>query len=330
MVAPAIELTRPATALLPKALVVNLVMLLVLGVVLCGWVLAYTDWFPVVGGLLSLGGIFSWLAFVSRMLTGDITKQFQEGFVATLSKKRLSAVLFIIALLLAVASSFFGVIRVQALPSSQINGFNLYREGSSDPEPQSLGTDGSSNVLVPTVFGHSSWRIKVPGYPYEPVDVYPLQRLREYLPTTQRQRRVLLIVPSEEILSAHNTEKITLVVDLGDGKQLTIPEYSWFAFWVGCAADVKVPAPVQAELRTKFPKGKRSSLDVTLDAPWSDPTWLPHPAKPFDLEFPVRTVTLTLKDSDGKERLKRSVIVRDEGATFVQLEYLANEDWKSN
>lgn len=64
------------------------------------------------------------------------------------------------------------------------------------------------------------------------------QRPREYLPHTQKGRWVLLIVPSEEILRSHNTERPTLVVDLGVGKRLTIPEYSWFAFWVGCAADV--------------------------------------------------------------------------------------------
>jgi len=299
-----------------------------LGVAFCGWILAYTDWFPVVGGLLSLGGLFSWLAFVSRMLTEEVTKQLQEGFVAQLNKRSVCVGLLIAALILGGGSLFFGVIRVQALPSSQITGFDLYREGSEDPDPQSLGTDGSSNVLVPTVFGHSSWRIKVQGYPYEAIDVYPFQRPREYLPQTQRPRRVLLIVPSDEIMNVHSAEKPTLVVDLGDGRQLTIPEYSWFAFWIGCEADVKVPPLVQAELRAKFPKGKRASLDASLDAPRADAAWLRQPAKPFDLEFPVKTVTLTLKDSDGKEHLRRSFTVSDTGTTFVQLEYLANGDWK--
>jgi hypothetical protein len=312
-----------------QSLVTNLTLILILVSGIGVWVLVYTD-IPLSGQFLGLGGIVSYIAFVVKMLTDDVAKQLQHGFVQVLGEKAVRNGLIIVMLLLACFSLFFGAIRVQALPSSQISAFDLYSEGSSDPNPQTLGKDGSSNVIVFTPFGHSRWRLKVPGYPYQPVDVYPLERPSKYLPEAQKPRRVLLVVPSEQILTRHNTEKLKLVIDAGEGKRLTVPDYTWFAFWVGCSGDVKVPAAVQTDLRIKFPKGKYAALDLSLDTPLSDPSWLGTSAKDFDLEFPVKKVTVTLEDEIGAERLKRTFDVRNFGATFVQLEYLANDDWKKD
>jgi hypothetical protein len=48
--------------------VTNLLAILAVGVSFCAWILHYTEWFPAIGGILALGGVLSWLAFVSRIL----------------------------------------------------------------------------------------------------------------------------------------------------------------------------------------------------------------------------------------------------------------------
>lgn len=49
-----------------KLFITNLVLVLLFGVLLSGWIFYYTDWFEAFVGLLALEGLFSWLAFVTR------------------------------------------------------------------------------------------------------------------------------------------------------------------------------------------------------------------------------------------------------------------------
>ncbi|HUF29109.1 MAG TPA: hypothetical protein VMM77_00495 [Gemmatimonadaceae bacterium] len=49
----------------------NLLLLLGLGLLVSWWILYYTSYFPVFGGLLGLGGLFAWIAFVSGLIHGD-------------------------------------------------------------------------------------------------------------------------------------------------------------------------------------------------------------------------------------------------------------------
>src|SRR4051812_28381189 len=67
-------------AAMPKPYLRNLLSIISVGVLVSGWLLYYTDWFEVVGGLLALGGILSWLAFVSKILPDERIKQLQKRF----------------------------------------------------------------------------------------------------------------------------------------------------------------------------------------------------------------------------------------------------------
>jgi hypothetical protein len=57
---------------------VNLLAILLFGVANSAWLLRFTDYFEVVGGLLALGGLFSWLAFVVKVLPDDRLKAIQK------------------------------------------------------------------------------------------------------------------------------------------------------------------------------------------------------------------------------------------------------------
>ena len=73
----------------------NLVLILSFGVLLSWWTLYYTDWFAVIGGLLALGGAFSWLAFVSHILSKDRIEALQEWVDRQVLNKRGTGTVFI-------------------------------------------------------------------------------------------------------------------------------------------------------------------------------------------------------------------------------------------
>jgi hypothetical protein len=75
---------------------VNLVVIVAVGVGVSGRILRYTDWFPVVGGLLTLGGLFSWLALVSKLLPEDILKELQWSVYGAVFDRKFTLVLLII------------------------------------------------------------------------------------------------------------------------------------------------------------------------------------------------------------------------------------------
>ena len=64
----------------PLLVIGNLSLLIIVGLSISWWVLYFTDYFPVVLGLLGLGGFFAWIAFVINILSDDRKKQFQEYF----------------------------------------------------------------------------------------------------------------------------------------------------------------------------------------------------------------------------------------------------------
>src|SRR6266496_3789796 len=68
----------------------NLAWIIVLGVAISGWILYFTDWFPAIGGLLALGGVFSWLAFVSKVLPDERLKVLQASAGARIFSRRWS------------------------------------------------------------------------------------------------------------------------------------------------------------------------------------------------------------------------------------------------
>ena len=63
-----------------KIVAFNLFTLLAIGVVTSGWILYYTDYFPVVGGLLGLGGLFAWVAFLSNIIDENRKKTVSNLF----------------------------------------------------------------------------------------------------------------------------------------------------------------------------------------------------------------------------------------------------------
>src|SRR5882762_7171793 len=91
----------------------NLVVILSYGVLVSWWILYYTDWFVVVGGLLALGGAFSWLALVSRALSKERTEAIQEWIDREVLNRHRTGVAFLALLLLGFTlGNFVGAVEV--------------------------------------------------------------------------------------------------------------------------------------------------------------------------------------------------------------------------
>jgi hypothetical protein len=330
---------------LPRTFLVNLTVLLAIGVVGSGWILRYTDWFPAVGGVLALGGLFSWLAFVSKLLSEEVTGQLQQRFLAAFSKGYVCAILLVLIAALAFTASFFGAIRIEVQSTAQIRGFDLYREGSGEVEHLVITSDGSSNIPVLTVFGASQWRIKIPGFPYQSVTVRPFQRPTLYFPQSFK-RPVLLIVPSNELVHDRSDYTLKLTIAVGN-RRVVIDDYSWFVFWVGCGPDVQLPLVEQATLRAEKARLRPMLdakeypllLDPSVDTPFSLPAWLGSNATEKDLEFPLDspTITITAKDiSEGSSAggqpgnvIEKTLPLKPSVGSFVQVVHLEKSFWKA-
>ena len=85
---------------------VNLMLIVLALAMISGWLLYYTDWFPLIGGLFTLSGVFAWLALVSNLLTEVRARQMRNAFdEKALQSKRapyvLVSAMVVLALILA-------------------------------------------------------------------------------------------------------------------------------------------------------------------------------------------------------------------------------------
>ena len=157
--------------------------------------LYYTDWFPVVGGLLGLGGLFAWIAFVSGLLTDERKEQFQKEFErrVLLARRTWRGVLLVGAVLLVWASAH-GSIVLQSLADGRDRTVEI-RPASAEKAalPGSLPPNTIRKDLVLTGWWRRSFRVKVSGLPAAQIDVAPFQRRIVAVPSAFVERPAVLI-----------------------------------------------------------------------------------------------------------------------------------------
>lgn len=223
----------------------NLGLLIALGVAVSGWILYYTDWFPVVGGLLGLGGLFTWIAFISGLLKDERKEQFQEGFerLVLLERRTWMGVLLAGSLFLLWAS-LHGTVVVQSLADDTDRTVTI-RGAASFLPPRS-----EQKHVIFTGWTSRDVEVKVSGLPAETFKVFPLRRRTVATPSSFTARRVLLIRPEPRVAANAEKNDFELVVRRGGigGKKgevigkLERGQYRGEAVWVGCDPDVLIPA----------------------------------------------------------------------------------------
>jgi len=221
-------------------------------------VLYYTDWFPVVGGLLGLGGLFAWVAFVSGLLTDERKEQFQKEFErrVLLARRTCQAVLLVGAVLLLCASAH-GSIVLQSLGDGRDRRVEIGPAGAERPSiPGDLPPNTVRKDLVLTGWWRRSFRVKVSGLPAAQIDVAPFQRRIVATPSAFVERPVVLIRPEPRVSNTAEAwaerSPLALVVRRGEEVLGHVESYGGEAVWVGCDADVLVPDSVISRWRLEM------------------------------------------------------------------------------
>lgn len=220
----------------------NLLLILALGVAFSAWILYFTDWFEPFGTVLALGGIFSWLAFVSKILGEDRLKSLQASADRRLfSNPRWRKPLAFAAVAGLVAAQFYGSIEVSSTGSVD----RAIWVNQDPANLQDLPDRVSATRMVRSVYA-TNWmrprhvRVKVSGYPTVVVAVRPWQRIDLRAPGSFISTPVLLLRPTPALI--RNLSKGWRIrVTVNGQPQPDEPLENGRTAWVGCDEDVEVP-----------------------------------------------------------------------------------------
>jgi hypothetical protein len=265
----------------------NLVGIIVLGVLLTAWTLYYTDAFPAIGGLLALGGLFSWVAFVSKVLTEQRLKALQE-FVdrRVFSNPATRRILIAITVVALVAGNAVGSIQLTSVRDGSDR--VAWIDNPSTDLPERLSPGGAIKTLIPTWWWapHVA-EVKVRGYPRLKTPVRPWRRVELQLPASFLFKPCVLLHPTRAMMRQRNTE-LRFQVQIGQ-QQYSRP-FDGHALWLGCEDDVEVPSTLIDAWRS-LP----GDVDPLLTY-WQHPVTLDGPV--FDLEA-GDVVQVRLVNKDG-------------------------------
>ena len=311
--------------------VTNLLAILAVGVAFCGWILYYTEWFPAIGGILALGGVLSWLAFVSKILQDDRTKAIQTWADRAILCSRITlGVLVLVTAFGLLAASFLGTVQVESIRESTDRFLRLHPAGSPGGEDERLRPGEAVRRPVWTSFWNPAvWRVKVSGYPDELVTVKPWRRQTLSVPSSF-ERPVVLLRPTVDLFDAVHNSPRRLAIRVAspaspgspsprrsrdltaeaDGQPL---EFDGVPIWVGCDEDVAIPLRLEAAWRAELGVHQRASM-INY---WLHPRALPGERLALEIGSEV---VVTLLDQEGNKS-EQKFIVRKQ-SDFLQEEKL--------
>jgi hypothetical protein len=260
-----------------KVAVCNLIGLIAAGISVSWWILYFTDFFPVFGGLLGLGGLFTWIAFVSNILTDERKAEMQQSFDRFVLQR--------LGLLIFLGLALFGwwigfapcrtTLLVDCLETTgghfmEIREFRT--EAPLEPEPVkrlTLSPRGTAKVLLATPwFGKKDYLVKISGFPARKITLSGYQRRQFFIPASMLQRPVVLIRPAAKELGVVD-EGFSLEVRVkgNKGEIFRIDNYPGKAVWFGADEDVAVPERLLDQWRQEFKMAKKNTEDIAR--------WLP-------------------------------------------------------
>jgi len=251
----------------------------VLGVAICWWVYYFTDWFEIFSSLLALGGIFSWLAFVAKILPEERVKQFQDWVdnQIVLWRRAWRWAIILAAVLVGVAECW-GTVEVRALRATgpvRIQSASAAKQ--KDPAWELLPAGGKLRFLVwSPPWARANILVKVSGLPDHAETIRGLARVDLQVPDSFR-RPVLLLRPTADVTQQLANQPRVLVVRFGNNE----PKRKMFhgqSLWVNCDADVEIPPEMIARWRTEL--DKLSSAQLIEE--WVNPESLDHPTWKFN------------------------------------------------
>ena len=255
---------------------VNLTIIGAAGVAACMWVIGYTSWFPAIGGVLALGGAFSWVAFISGVLSDERKAKVQSiiaaAFLDNMAVTFVVPALVIIGGLYAAGTASVAVVSLQETPA-----LLMRYDQERGAAVETLIVDAHGEQRFPVHAGLGATRLvhlRVQGLPDLTLGLRGARRASVQIPYSF-MRPALLLRPTPQVYDALGDNPATLHI-AHRGREWTLPKFMGQAVWVGCAPDVEVPQAVQdgwkAEASTtngramwrlwKYPVGLRGAPPV--------------------------------------------------------------------
>lgn len=221
----------------------NLVLLSLLGVGISVWVWFYTEWFPVVASLLGLGGVFTWLAFLSGLLLSSRKQQLQEMLDRLLSARWLRVAMVVGLLLAIAAASLFGAVVVRS-PSDRHDRTVAVSSGTQpvDPGARAVGLRqllprSQRTLLVWTGWEARPVRVRVSGLPPAPLVLRPFERRIVDVPSSFRSAVALEVSPRVAMNLKHRKHELVVLRNGVEIASLPAGSYRGQAAWVGAAPE---------------------------------------------------------------------------------------------
>jgi hypothetical protein len=230
---------------LPRLYVANLFALIATGVLVSGWLLYYTESFEVVGGLIGLGGLFAWAAFVVGLLTDESKEKLQAGFEnGVLLRWRTMLLCLVVVVGVGVLTFMSGTVVLDAEVADADRMVSV-STSTSDGTSSRVAAHSVRRLWLFTGFGATALRVKVDGLPGLDATLQPPFRTHLTVPTAFGGRPLLLVrtTPLQSGSLARAPAEFELHVTLA-GKSEMLSAYGGQSVWIGTEDDVPIPANV--------------------------------------------------------------------------------------
>ncbi|MEA2325900.1 MAG: hypothetical protein QOE68_859 [Thermoanaerobaculia bacterium] len=230
----------------------NIVCLTLTGVAISFWLVQYTDFFPLVGGLLGLTGIFAWVAFLTNLISAERKKELQAEIERRVLVIPTTATW---ALLVLVGFGIFAATQSTVMVVAPLDGIkrtvDIRAEGRVI-ETLSLDPGGTVKTSLRVRPGQSVV-VKTAGCPEVRVALTSFHRTTLLVPQSFTAQSVLLARLSDDIATSARHSKVAVKIKRAgrnDWKAYgTIKEdlYEGESVWIGCSSDVAIPDRIKAE-----------------------------------------------------------------------------------
>jgi len=249
-------LSEPVEGKRFRRFVWNLIAIVVLGVLISGWLVEFTDFFPTIGGLLGLGGIFAWIAFLSNLISENRKKQMQAAVEERLLLARATAA---VALVLLVAFAIIawtrGTIVIVGANDGQKRTVAVTSKGNTVATVDvQAGATTKQSFFVPR---QPTFTLVTAGLPPLDVTLPHLGSTIVQIPQSFTAQPVILASMPSDLATSADGASAQVRIKRANSKwwveygRFDPGSYNGESIWVGCGADVAVPPSVKSDWATQ-------------------------------------------------------------------------------
>ncbi len=225
---------------------------MVSGTLVSAWFLFYTDFFPAIGGLLTLSGAFAWIALLLHLIREERKEEFRKAFERSILLRR-----WLWGGVAALALGFFlityatGTVVIHSYRDEAYRSIVISRvtaDGQSPPIRETALPARTSRKFL--LAGRGPFRIKLSGLPALTMRARPF-RPKVFAAPDDFTRPVVLLRPTLQLSQAaakalEDGNAFRLVVQKGD--EVIVEPWPFYGrvIWIGCDRDVAIPERIRS------------------------------------------------------------------------------------